>query len=319
MNKTTPRVSVIIPTYNRLPIVLRALESLREQTLPVSDYEVIVVDDGSDDDLAALTKPEFPFSLRVQRQKNAGATVARNTGAQMSQGEILVFMDDDVTAEPAALAVLAAACQREEKVLAMAALTQKCPFADSVYGQVVTAVPAPPLSDDFLHFTWANTQLLAVRRDAFFALGQLQDPTGGWPNWDDVDFGYRAHLAGFRLLRCGAARGVHWDGSLKSWQSACGRWERASQSAVRLFAVHPGLRPHIPMYHDKTPIVWGQDNPGLILRKALRTLSASAPVIGFLGWLVNLVEWSYPRPALLRPLYRWLEGAAMKKGMRVKE
>ncbi len=316
-----PRISVIIPTYNRKDPVLRALDSLSRQTLPPEAYEVIIVDDGSPDDASFLEGRDYPFTLRRIRQPNRGATAARNYGAQQSAGEILVFMDDDVVVAPGALEALANACARHRKTVALGALEQRCPDGASLYarfGNELPPVPETANGDAVLPFAECNTQLLAVKRDDFFEIGMLQDPTGGrgWPNWDDVDFGYRAHLHGFRLVRCAAAAGEHRDYSLAALDIAARRWERACKSAVWLFQTHPGLQPHIPMLADKTPIAWGHDSPALIARKLARYVASSRPVLATLERAVRMLERYLPAPVLLRPLYRWVNGGYMFRGYR---
>jgi glycosyltransferase involved in cell wall biosynthesis len=87
-----PTFSVIIPTYNRLSPLQATLESVWRQTF--TDYEVIVVDDGSSDDtpryLSALED-----RITVLRQTNAGPGVARNNGAATARGAYLAFLDSD--------------------------------------------------------------------------------------------------------------------------------------------------------------------------------------------------------------------------------
>jgi len=314
---------VIVPTYNRPESALRTLNSLTRQTLPPDCYEVIVVDDGSTADTSALQSLSFPFRFQLLRKPNAGVTIARNFGAQRAGGAVLVFIDDDVTISPgalAALAALAAACLDEEKVVGMGQLISRSNGEPGLFTQDALAVANEGVTahDDNrpLHFSHCNTQLLAVKRDDFFALGMLQDPTGGWPNWDDVDFGYRAHRAGFRLLEVGAAVGEHWDYSLAELGAACRRWQRAGQSAVRLFRVHPDLQPHIPMFHDKTPINWRQDGLRLIGRKCFRALAATpAALLGMEG-AVRIIERTIRSRKLLHPLYRWIQGGYMYRGYR---
>jgi hypothetical protein len=144
----------------------------------------------------------------------------------------------------------------------------------------------------------------------------LQDPTGGWPNWDDVDFGYRSHLAGFQLVRVADAVGEHWDYSLSSLEGATRRWFRASKSAVRLFQRYPDLRKSIPMFTDMTPIDWQHDPPRLIIRKWLRRLFSSGLVTAIMERIAGIIEKAYPSPEILRPLYRWIEGAYKYQGYR---
>ena len=112
---SVPIVSVIIPSYNREASARRLLESIKRQTLPADQIEVIVVDDGSPQGPYLLAEHTFPFSFTCLRQKNQGATIARNYGVEHSQGQILVFIDDDVTISPHTLAVLADRCRQQEK------------------------------------------------------------------------------------------------------------------------------------------------------------------------------------------------------------
>ena len=313
-------VSVIVPTYNRKDSVLRTLNSLSEQTLPTDQYEVLVVDDGSPDDTHTIADLEFPFAMQYVRQENQGATKARNHGVSKSQGEILVFIDDDVTISPQTLEALAEACCQRDKVLVMGTLVSRSNNS-SVFTKMMVASHNSSFAeneDRFVDFTECNTELLSVKRSDFLDIGMLQDPTDGrgWPNWDDVDFGYRAHLNGFRLLQSCKAVGEHWDYSISDWNTACRRWQRASKSAVLLFETHPGLQPHIPMLHDKTPIAWGQDSPALIVRKLARHIASSKLVLGSLGKSVGILERYYPSSEMLRPLYRWLSGGYMFRGYR---
>jgi len=239
----------------------------------------------------------FPFRLEYLRQANQGATVARNNGVHRSLGKVLVFIDDDVTVSEQALEALADGCTRETAVLAMGTLVSRCNGEPSPFTRDAMALANQQamdmngrVQDQFVHFSECNTQLLCVKRKDFFALGMLQDPTGGWPNWDDVDFGYRAHLAGFRLLQSAKAVGEHWDYSIEALDKANHRWWRACKSAVRLFQVHPGLRPHIPMLHDKTPISLREDPPGMTGRKLARRLAASKTLLWGMEKSVQLLE-----------------------------
>lgn len=92
------RVSVIIPLYNKEPYVRRALLSVAAQTF--GDYEVIVVDDGSEDAGARVVESFARESgagarLRLVRQQNAGPGAARNRGVEEARGELVAFLDAD--------------------------------------------------------------------------------------------------------------------------------------------------------------------------------------------------------------------------------
>jgi glycosyltransferase involved in cell wall biosynthesis len=316
-----PTISVIIPTYNRKDSLLRTLDSLKQQTFPMDRFTVIVVDDGSTDDTETIASQQFPFSFCYLRQNNQGATVARNHGATISQAEILVFIDDDVTISPQSLEAFAVSCSQNNKILVMGSLSRRSNVIASVYNAILLTSPDRPEAvqdESDLHFLYSNTELLAIRRSDFLELGMLQDPTNGqgWPNWDDLDFGYRAYLEGFRIIQSGRAVGEHWDYSISDRATACQRWYRASKSAVWLFKKHAELQTLIPMLYDKTPLAWRQDSPGLIARKLARSVASSQPVLGSTEKLVTILERYYPSPVVLRRLYAWLHGAYMFEGYR---
>jgi glycosyltransferase involved in cell wall biosynthesis len=88
----TPRVTVIIPTYNRAGCLREAVDSVLTQNF--RDFELIVVDDGSTDDTPRLLQ-EYGDAIRVFRQENRGVSAARNGGISVSRGALIAFLDSD--------------------------------------------------------------------------------------------------------------------------------------------------------------------------------------------------------------------------------
>lgn len=92
-----PRVSVIITTYNHEAFIAEAVQSVLDQTY--SDYELIVVDDGSTDGtLEEISR--FAEKVSLVRQPNQGVAASRNTGIRRAQGELVAFLDGDDLWEP---------------------------------------------------------------------------------------------------------------------------------------------------------------------------------------------------------------------------
>ena len=91
------KITVIIPTYNEEKAVIACLESLRDQNL--KDFEVIIVDDGSTDNTLAIIKGLGieSYDLKVLKQEHKGPGAARNLAAKKANGDILVFVDADMT------------------------------------------------------------------------------------------------------------------------------------------------------------------------------------------------------------------------------
>lgn len=94
------RFSVIIPLYNKAPYVAKAMQSVMTQTF--TDYELVVVDDGSKDGSGDIAKREIEGcdNCRLIKQNNAGVSVARNNGVAQSSGDYLCFLDADDWWEP---------------------------------------------------------------------------------------------------------------------------------------------------------------------------------------------------------------------------
>lgn len=88
-----PRISVVIPTYNRFTTVGKAIDSVLSQTY--CDVEVIVVDDGSSDDTAKVIGDAYGERIRLFKQRNQGASAARNRGIAEARGEWIAFLDSD--------------------------------------------------------------------------------------------------------------------------------------------------------------------------------------------------------------------------------
>src|SRR5687768_9642547 len=100
------QISVVVPTHNRASLLMSNLNTLSGQTLASDDFEVIVVADGcTDQTIQMLEGLQPPYRLTVLDQTpGRGAAAARNLGASRASADILVFLDDDMEANPQLLA-----------------------------------------------------------------------------------------------------------------------------------------------------------------------------------------------------------------------
>ncbi|HEX2749825.1 MAG TPA: glycosyltransferase [Verrucomicrobiales bacterium] len=180
-----PGVSVIVCTRNGSRTLPGCLASLEAIDYP--DYEAIVVDDGSTEDIAAIVAAQP--GVRYIRQEAAGLSVARNTGAAAATGEILAYTDDDCEVDPAWLIQLARCFDRPEIAAAGGPNIPPAPVSRSQ--ACVIAAPGGPahvlLSDTVAeHIPGCN---MAIRRSVFDELGGFR------PKYhaagDDVDFCWR--------------------------------------------------------------------------------------------------------------------------------
>jgi hypothetical protein len=109
-----PTVSIVIPTYQRRNLVGGAVRSVLAQTH--RDFELIVVDDGSDDGTGA-SLAALDCRLRYHRQPNRGVAAARNAGVALARGSIVAFLDSDDTWLPEHLAVLTETLARRPRAV----------------------------------------------------------------------------------------------------------------------------------------------------------------------------------------------------------
>ncbi len=103
MNLSKTSISIILPVYNGEKTIKACLSSLLNQTIPA---EIIVIDDGSTDKTLQILQKNFNSKIKLITQHHQGPAIARNKGAHLASGEILVFADADMTFAPDYLEVL---------------------------------------------------------------------------------------------------------------------------------------------------------------------------------------------------------------------
>jgi glycosyltransferase involved in cell wall biosynthesis len=209
--------SVVIPTYNRKPILEKCLKALEIQKLSAStavqDYEVVVVDDGSTDGTLQWLeecKNEFPH-VRVFEQNHQGPSAARNLGVLQAKGDTIIFIDSDLVVTEVFLQSHAdALVDGQNKVGSDKFFT---------YGAVInTANFENPTSEPYKITDFSR---------AFFATGNvaiakhwleeagLFDTEFQLYGWEDLELGVRLKNLGLILIKCPQAVGYHWHPAFK--------------------------------------------------------------------------------------------------------
>lgn len=315
-----PNASVVIPTHNRHASLLETIDSLSDQTLGASRFEVIVVDDGSTDATPEIQAETYPFTLRYVAQKNQGAAAARNHGAKTSRGNILVFIDDDITLDSSYLQVLVQAHQSQQKLVSMGVFHPYLTGHDSVFAVQHarrTAAEAAEQGNREVSFTECSSNNMTIERQDFFEVGMWQDVFGDGPTlWGDVEFGYRAWKQGLKFSRIAGAKLYHRDYHVMELRSACRRAYHISETVHFLFRRHPEIEQHVSTFWDKEPISLKSDSPGLVAHKAFHVATACPPGLWTLEHLAGFLETRAPESNLLGLLYRWTISAYLYKGYR---
>ena len=207
-------VSVVIPTYNRRPILEKCLLALeRQQACPEIDrYEVVVVDDGSTDgtpDWLRGAAERFPH-VRLIEQSHGGPAEGRNRGVDHAYGDVIVFIDSDLVVTDSFLA-----CHASSLVRSWEARGDRLCFT---YGAVVnTANFEQPTAErhKLRDLSWAYfaTGNVAIAKEVLQRAG-LFDTGFRLYGWEDLELGERLRRMGVQLIKCPAAVGYHWHPAL---------------------------------------------------------------------------------------------------------
>jgi len=209
-----PVISLIVPTYNRLPILRKCLAALEAQTFPAKEFEVIVIDDGSSDGSEEFLR-RYPPAFRFQylRQRNAGTGAARRNGVAHASGDYLLLMNDDTICDPDVIeqhvSVQRKFASQRWAVLGSfeyphearrRALTHYFCVEPFMFPQVSMEDECPY---GYSHFITCN---LSVRRDAVMEAGSF-DST--YKLSEDTEMGLRLFEKGYRVLYHPAAHAWH--------------------------------------------------------------------------------------------------------------
>lgn len=124
-----PSIDIVMPTFNRAPMLERAVESLVTQRYPTESYQVIVVDDGSTDETWKLLEglASGCTNLKVFHMAHAGVAAARNKGWREGKGEVVMFTDDDCVADVGWIAAAAQALKFHPDALGVQGRTMTLP------------------------------------------------------------------------------------------------------------------------------------------------------------------------------------------------
>jgi len=237
------RLTVVIPSRDKAPLLARTLDALEAQTLPADEWNCVVVDDASRDgtaDLLAARCGGWKDRLQVVRPpRNVGRAAARNLGAAAADGELLLFLDDDIVAPPGLLAA------------------HRDLLADRPGWGTIGRVATDPELIDAGHFHYLDsrgvaklppgpvparyfvTQNAAVPREAFRSVGGFDEEFSAY-GFEDMEVAFRLEdRAGVRFLGLHDPVPIHvHHHTLADWtvkKIECGR------SSLELLArLHPG-------------------------------------------------------------------------------
>lgn len=283
--RVRPRLSVVIPTYQRRDSLLRTLASLRTQALPADEYEVIAVVDGSTDGTAESVRGlAAPHALSVLEGPNRGRAGACNAGIRAAAGAVVVLLDDDMEASPGFLAAHASA--------------HEGPVERAVVGAApIVVVPGSPpfvryMADGFrarlerlgqpgyrLRFRDAYTGNFSARRDVLLAIGGFDEAFRVYGH-EDYELALRLQETGVELtFSADASAHQHYE---KTFAAFARDGIARGRTAVLFAGKHPAVVDSIKLseYHHGS---WRwRAVRGLLLR--LSRVTDRVP-----GWVITVI------------------------------
>jgi glycosyltransferase involved in cell wall biosynthesis len=169
-----PRFSVVIPSYNRAHLIARTVESALEQTF--SDYEIVVVDDGSTDHTPKVLRA-YQDRARIVCKEHRGLGHTRNVGVQQARGDYLVYLDSDDLLFPWSLALLDELVERNRNPALVLSRAQRFSH-ESELERVIRHAASFDVWDDYLQATrtrYGITVAGAIRKDVLLAHGGFSE------------------------------------------------------------------------------------------------------------------------------------------------
>ena len=180
----SPKVSVIIPTYNQAKFINNAIESVLKQSF--RDFEIIVVNDGSTDNTEAIVKGFIDFRIRyIGHSNNLGLSEARNNGIRASRGEYIALLDSDDEFLPEKLDIQAKLLQKEPSDVGVV-----CAWSYNIdeNGNYISKRFLPRkggyIFEDLLSTNYMSVPALLIRRECFEKVGLFDSSLDGQEDWD---------------------------------------------------------------------------------------------------------------------------------------
>ncbi|MDJ0733576.1 MAG: glycosyltransferase family 2 protein [Nostocaceae cyanobacterium] len=273
--------SVVIPTYNRQPILSKCLKALEVQQLrDVEGYEIVLVDDGSTDgtlEWLQAHQAEFPHVRRFQQQ-HLGPAAARNLGIEQAKGDIIIFIDSDLVVTENFLQAHADALVKGQKQLGSdrfftyGAVINTCNFENP------TGEPYKITDFSAAFFATGN---VAIPKHWLEKAG-LFDTSFKLYGWEDLELGVRLKKLGLKLIKCPEAVGYHWHPtfSLEQIKSLIEKEIQRGRMGVLFYQKHPTWE--VRMMIQMTwlhRLLWG-----ILSLNGMLNERTMAP---FLQWLIN--------------------------------
>jgi GT2 family glycosyltransferase len=250
------KLSIVVPTYNRLDTLREVVPTLLQQTLSPEAYEILICDSNSTDGTAeylAGVREKHP-NVRHLPSAYTGRAMARNAGITAAQGEVVLFNDSDILASSDLLEQHLRHHREKPKIAVVGLEVQVKNLTDYAYKR------DNPQARGFLHppsrkrlpWLYFLTGNASVRRDDLAHVGSFDESFTGYGH-EDLELGYRLEKAGIKIFYEPKAINYHCQDIPHDDQKE--KMKLAGRSTVRFYRKHPdfGVKLNLGM----TPISLG--------------------------------------------------------------
>jgi GT2 family glycosyltransferase len=305
-----PFVSIVVPSYNRRSSLIELLSVLQDQDYPRDQFEVIVVDDGSNDGtVASLRDLSTELTLRIVEETHRGPAEARNTGVSEARGEVVVFVDDDVRPVPSLISEHVRARGGDLKAVVIGPMLPPEDWHRPVWIRWVEqtllrqygAMARGEWSCSPRQFYTANA---SVSRSLFLRVGGFD---ASFKRAEDVELALRLRNAGAWFIFAENAAVIHYplhtydawcratyqygrydvimtrDKGLESFKDACREYHRRHQFGRRLTRLTVGRRPAVSAVVRGGGLLARLLDRGGLGRVSMQVLSAVSIVLYWQG------------------------------------
>ncbi len=252
------KLTIVIPTYNRKEILKKCLNALFRQTYPKSEYEIIVVDDGSTDGTEELVKSmmnNFNYRLRYYKlQHRRGPAAARNLGVKYASGKICLFLDDDVEASEWVVEEHVNCHKKFGNNVACLGYT-KChpaleftPFMKYI-SNIGPYLDPSSIKDNLedLPFNYFVTANISVSRTRLLEAGLFDEDF--YPAYEDEELGYRLKQRGLKIIF--GHKAVAYHSHPIDLNKYCKRQFNVGRAVLIFYRKHPEIKKFEEMVKNK--------------------------------------------------------------------
>jgi len=239
------RVSVVIPTLNRADMLASTIDRIENQTVSRETYEVVVINNNSSDHTTTVLKEKaavYP-NLRAFNQAKPGAAATRNVGIRAATGDIVLFIDDDIFAEPDLVERhLGYHAQQPDASIVGTVMSpwekSKDPFLrylrdKGIFNPYSIACNRP------MDFSYYHTGNVSTSRKFLREVGGFNEDFFVY-GMEDIELGYRLEKKGSKMMPGPAAKVLH--EYFPTYQQFVARCQQAGYSLGKLIELHPELR-----------------------------------------------------------------------------